>query len=72
MKKYKLLQLTFFDHVKDGDEPLVCHVAGWLLKETDDYLLISSWIVDCPDSFDSNLEKFCIMRSAIISQYEIN
>lgn len=72
MGKYKLYQLTFKDHVRDHDEALICHVVGWLIKENDDSYVISSWIVDGDkETFNNNLEKFCILKSTVVNCFEI-
>ncbi len=71
MKLPKLYHITFHDHTCGTDEPLTCHVVGWLLKKTKKFITITSWVVDDVEAFENNLEKVCIVRSCILKMEEI-
>ena len=74
MPSNKLLRVKFWDHAFQGNEPILCEVAGWLIEETNKYLVLSCWITHTDDRevFNNNLEKIIILKSCIKSKRVIS
>lgn len=66
-KSLKLYKITFEDHCVGLDDPIMCEIVGWLIKETETFMLLTSWVVLSSDDdlFFNNLEKVCILKSTI-------
>ena len=68
MKIGELYKVTFHDHSVGLDDTVKCEASGWLIKETEKAYTFTSWQVITTDLSlkEDNLEKFCILKSAII------
>ena len=64
-----LYEVTFKDHATNLDGYFVCTAYGVCLGDFRDYVKFSSWIVrtDDVELFNSNLEKFVVVKSCIES-----
>ena len=61
--------LTFYDHfISDSEKEIICEVPGLFLGEDENYYHFSWWKVVTNDKelFENNLEKFSVLRGAII------
>lgn len=63
-----LYKIRFYDHCIGSPDKIICEVAGWVLSEDDDHVLLSYWIVDHKDEQikADNVEYVSIIKSCII------
>lgn len=63
--------ISFWDHVEDSDEPMLCKVWGQVAKDTKLSVTVISW--DLPDAEAGtrrfNQKTFTIVKSAIIEHW---
>lgn len=68
-----LIGLRFYDHSMHNAlelAPIECDVVGWLYKEDKLSYYIATWICDSK-VMDQNTEAFQILKSTVVSRYEI-
>lgn len=64
----KLYKIRFYDHCIGKQEKMICEVAGWVVKDDKDHVVISPWIVDTKDHQikKDNIEPISLIKSCII------
>jgi len=69
-----IVLVTFYDHVEDGDEPMLCHVAGRLkykgaVREVGAkrrrFLVVESWWTPDEEVNEGNAKVFTILVSTV-------
>ena len=70
-KKYKLgtlYKIRFYDHCIGSTDKMTCEVAGWIIKDDTQHVVLSHWIVDTKDEQvkKDNVEPVSIIKSCII------
>ena len=64
----KLYKIRFYDHCIGSHEKMICEVAGWIIKDDTQHVVITSWILDTddPEIKKDNVEPVSIIKSCII------
>lgn len=69
LRKGQIIEVVFWDHVEDGNDPFEFMVWGRLMKVTRTYLVVESWAyADAKrrvDDDDSNIKRFTILRRVV-------
>lgn len=64
----KVIEVTFYDHSEDAEEPCICTAYGIVVKHNDKFLVLVCW--DLPFETDEcrklNNKSFTILLSTII------
>ena len=63
-----IYEVEFLDHCAGGSKkPVYSHAVGYVLEDHEEYVYLSSWIIQTNDLelFNSNLESFVVLKSAI-------
>ena len=73
-KKGSLYKIRFLDHCVGQDESMLCEVAGWVLKETEEIVVVTYWQVISDDKtiVEENIEPVTIIKSTIISKRKLS
>ena len=71
-KKYNvgsLYKVRFYDHSVGLEDKMICEAVGFLLKDMDEHIVLTSWRVDTEDAQikKDNVEPCSIIKSCIIS-----
>lgn len=70
----KLYKVRFYDHCIGASDKMTCEVAGWVIKDESDHVVLSSWVVDTKDTQikKDNVEPVTIIKSCIIRKRKIS
>ena len=74
LERLQKYQITFYDHfISNEDNEIICDVVGYYLNSDKHYHHFTWWTIKTNDEdmFNNNLEKFSLLKSAIISLEEI-
>jgi hypothetical protein len=65
----KLYKVRFYDHCVGSQNKMTCQVVGWIIKDEDDFIVTTSWIVDTEDAQikKDNVETTVILKKVMIS-----
>jgi len=61
----QIVELTFLDHVEDGDEPMQCIAYGIVVAVTAVAITIDSWCCTDKSCHENNKKRFVILRAVI-------
>jgi len=67
------VRIRFYDHVMNGNKPLLCEVVGRLEKEDDLSIQVISWDVleEDRETIECNRDSFIILKSTIVEQEQL-
>ena len=62
-------EVSFWDHSVGIDKPMICKVSGYVMNDTQSFVMLTTWIVvsDDKEIVENNLEPVVILKSTIKS-----
>ena len=66
-KLFSLYMIDFLDHSIGTEENVMCRAVGWVVEESEDFLILCHWdlLVEDQEMRKDNQEKVKILKSAI-------
>ena len=70
----KPYHIKFYDHCTNMDEPMVCKVMGWVVKQSSLSVVLATWLVETRDEQvrEDNREIFTLLKSTIVKVSNID
>ena len=64
----KLYKIRFYDHSVGSHDKMICEVVGWVVKDDDEHVVLTSWVVDTDDKQikRDNVEPVSILKAVMI------
>lgn len=68
-EEHKLYKIRFYDHSVGSLDKMICEVVGWIVKDDEGHVVLTSWQVDTKDVQvkRDNVEPVSILKAVIIS-----
>jgi len=73
IRKGDIVEVEFLDHIQAGAHPMGCTVYGRVYSTNKKAITVDSWILRKASKVvsEQNVERFCIVRSAIEKVYKL-